>query len=177
MTIQGAVREHKSKTKRDRNEERALDSGRSSDQLVQERGHRTQTENGKATNKSGVWKLNLEEQETYASMTYGDAQGHRRDLCMTSRRLPVPSPGGGKEDCCAPNWAVKRPGVAQPPAPRRRAPASARDKQQDRKTDLQPLRAPRTPHRPPLATALRHVRNKRWNRHMWRAAVWVKMDK
>ena len=40
---------------------------------------------------------------------------------------------------------MKQLGPAQPPAPRRRALASAKDKRQDRKPDLQTPRAPRTP--------------------------------
>ena len=99
------------------------------------------------------------------------ARGHN-NLDHPNCRLPTPLPAG-KINIAPLNWAMKRLDDAQPPAPKRRIPASARDMRRDRKPDLQTHRAPRTPHRRAQETALRHVRNKRRNRPLCPAAVWV----
>ena len=59
---------------------------------------------------------------------HGPARGHRRDLCMTSRRPPAPPPSGGKVillraqlghetagHCPAASSQAARPGVSPPP--------------------------------------------------------------
>ena len=68
-------------------------------------------------------------------------QGHE----TTRHRAKPPAPLRTTKDM-HPSWAMKRQSTsAQPPAPKRCFPVSARDKRQGRRTDLQTLRVPRTP--------------------------------
>ena len=94
---------------------------------------------------------------------------------VTSRRPPAPSPCGGSRRCGTPCWVMKRRDCAPPSAPRRRVPASTKDKGQDREPNLQMLRAPRTPRYRARTRVFRHVRNKRRNRHPCPAVGWAKL--